>query len=157
VLQLACYRIQRPIDKCERADFRTGRVPALLKFKCVAHTSACRNCENNSTAFFYLTEGVQPRTPYAPIAANENRVTPAARSVHKYRSRGRAEVGCSKGSRRVFRNGVDAGYAQRGRLVASEQPRGAFDIEYDRVTTSAGRVYADSLDIAQRAEDMGFE
>jgi hypothetical protein len=107
--------------------------------------------------FFYLTEGVQSRTPYAPIAANENRVTPAARSVHKYRSWGRAEVGCAQWARCVFRNGVDAGYAQRGRLVASKQPRSAFDIEYDRVTTSARRVYANSLDIAQRAEDMGFE
>jgi hypothetical protein len=156
VLQLARYRIQRAVYECERADFPTGRVSALLKFKvCGVYVSVSERRELDG--FFYLTEGVQPRCPYASIAANENRVTPATRSVHKYRSRGRAKVGCSKWARRVFRNGVDAGYAQRGRLVASEHPRGAFDIEHDCVTASAGRVYADSLHVAQRAEDVGLE
>lgn len=98
---------------------------------------------------FYLTECVQPSSPYASIAANEDRVTPAARSIHKYRSGGCAEVSCSQRARRVFRNRVEVGYAQCGRLVTSEQPRGAFDVEHDRVTTSAGRVYADGFHVAQ--------
>lgn len=76
-------------------------------------------------------------------------MTPAARSVHKYRSGGRAEVSCSQRARRVFRNRVDVGYAQCGRLVTSEEPRGALDVEHDRVTTSAGRMYADGFHVAQ--------
>jgi hypothetical protein len=101
------------------------------------------------TRQLYLTKGVQPRSPYASIAANENRVTPAARSVHKYGSQRRAEVRCSQWARRVFRNGFDAGYAQRGRLVASEQPRCPFNIEHNCVTASAGHVNADGFYVAQ--------
>ena len=113
--------------------------------------------EREMTRELYLTKGVQPRSPYASIAANENRVTPAAGSVHKYRSQRCAKVRCSQWARRVFRNGFDAGYAQRGRLVASEQPRGPFDVEHNCVTTSAGSVNADCFYVAQRAQDVGFE
>ena len=105
----------------------------------------------------HLTKGVQPRSPYASVAVNENRVTPAARGVHKYSSQRRAEVRRSQWARRVFRNGFDAGYAQRSRLVASEQPRGALNVEHDRVTASAGRVNADSFHVAQRAQDVWLE
>ena len=105
----------------------------------------------------HLTKGVQSRSPYASIAANENRVTPAARSVHKYGSRKRAEVRCSQLARRVFRDSIKAGYTQCGRLVASKQPRGAFNVEHNCVTASAGRVDADSFYVAQRAQDVGLE
>lgn len=84
-------------------------------------------------------------------------MTSAARSVHKHSARRCAEVDCSQWTWCVLGDCVDAGYPQRRRLVASEQPCRAFYIEHDRVTTGAGGVNADGLYVAQRAEDVGFE
>jgi hypothetical protein len=57
----------------------------------------------------------------------------------------------------VLRDCIDAGYPKRHRLVASEQPCGAFYVEHDCVTTGAGGMNADGFYVAQRAEDMGLK
>ena len=78
-------------------------------------------------------------------------------SAHEHSARGCTKISRTQRTGCILRNHIDTGNAKRRKLIATEEPCRTLDVEDNRMATGARGVNADSLYIAQRAEDVGFE
>lgn len=81
----------------------------------------------------------------------------AASCVDKLGALGRSYICWVDKTGRILGYEFDFGDAQCRGAVASEQPRIAFNVKCHKVTARARSVDGDSLDIQQRAKEMGLK
>ena len=81
----------------------------------------------------------------------------SASCIHELGAFRSSQISSRELLRRIFRHEVRVWDPQRRRRISAEQPSRSVYIQGDTVTSTARRVYRNHLNVAERAEDVGFE